>query len=455
MLTIQRFWPRVLFNVLAFTSLVMLAVNATKAAQPLKPNVVIFYIDDMAEGLLACYGSKLVPTPHIDALADNGARFTQGYVTACMCAPSRVALMTGRHQQRFGHDGNYRRPSERNPNPVLGLELNECTFAQHMKNAGYVTGISGKWHLGHEDGYLPAARGFDFSFGSVDNLRFDKETGKAMGNFFRGAHITEAPGWMVTSPLYADEAIRFIEANQSRPFFLYVSFNAAHAPAVSSDHWKEKLSHIDPKLRNKAAQVAEMDEAVGTVMKKLRDAELESNTLIFCIADNGRKDFSGGLNGLEGSNGLRGDKWTLWEAGIRVPWIVQWKGCIPRGRVIDEPVIQLDVLPTAMAAAGATIGETRLDGVNLLPLLKGTSSKLEREALYWRVASQRHGIEQFAIRQGDWKLVKATADDPLVLVNLAEDRGELTDLSGKYPEKLKTLQTMWERWNATMKPPAW
>ncbi len=432
------------------------AVDATLAAGPDKPNVVIFYIDDMAEGLLACYGSDLVPTPHIDALASDGVRFTQGYVTACMCAPSRVGLMTGRYQQSFGHDGNYRRPSQRNPNPVLGLDLDQTTFAQRMKNAGYVTGISGKWHLGHEEGYLPVARGFDFSFGSVDNLGFDKETREAKGNFFRGSEIIVAPGWMVTSPMYADEAGRFIEANRSRPFFLYVSFNAAHAPAVSSDHWKQRLAHVDPKLLNKAAQVAELDEAVGTVMKKLRDTELESDTLIFCIADNGRKDYSGGLNGLEGSNGLRGDKWTLWEAGIRVPWIVQWKGRIPGGRVIDEPVIQLDVLPAALAAVGATVPETApLDGVNLLPLLEGATDELDREALYWRVAGQRHGITQFAIRQGDWKLVKATEDDPLVLVNLAEDRGELTDLSDKHPERVTTLRTLWERWNATMKPPAW
>lgn len=432
------------------------AIDATRAASPSPPNVVIFYIDDMSEGLLSCYGGDLVSTPNIDALAGDGVRFTQGYVTACMCGPSRVGLMTGRYQQRFGHDGNYRRQSERIPDPVLGMDPGQTTFAQHMRDAGYATGIAGKWHLGHDPGYLPVSRGFDFSFGSVENLGFNKGTRTGAGNFFRGDDIIVAPGWLVTSPMYAEEAARFIEANRAQPFFLYVSFNAVHAPAVSSDHWKQRLAHLDPKLINKAAQVAELDEAIGTVMKTLRDTALETNTLIFCIADNGRQDYSGGLNGLAGSNGLRGDKWTLWEAGIRVPWIVQWKGRIPGGRVIDEPVIQLDVLPTALAAVGTRAAEIpRLDGVNLLPLLEGATDQLDREALYWRVASRRKGVTQFAIRQGDWKLVKATEDDPTVLVNLAEDRGELTDLSGAHPERVQALRAQWDRWNSTMKPPAW
>ncbi len=420
-----------------------------------QPNIVIFYIDDMSEGLLATYGSDLVPTPNIDAIAKRGVRFTHGYVTAPMCTPSRIGLLTGRYQQRIGHDGVYRHgKGVKNPTPVKGMDLDLTIFPQYLKKLGYVTGISGKWHLGHEKGYLPASRGFDFSFGSVGNLSFNRESKKGEGDFYRGAKILEKPGWLVTSPMYAEEAVGFIEQHQDKPFFLYVSFNATHAPARSSDHWKDKLANIEKKKLSKAAQVAELDEAIGTVMKSLRDNDLVSDTLIFCLADNGRSDFSGGLNGLEGSNGLRGDKWETWEAGIRVPWIVQWEGRIPAGAVIDEPVIQLDILPTALAAAGSDEGQ--FNGLNLLPLLKGEVDRLEKRPLYWRVASQRKGIEAFAIRYGDWKLAKPLrTEDTVVLVNLANDRGELKDVSKKYPEKVSELQELWDKWNTSMKAPAW
>ena len=435
--------------------LTFLLGNIALGAQKIrKPNIITFYIDDMSEGLLATYGSDLVPTPNIDAIGKRGVRFTHGYVTAPMCSPSRIGLLTGRYQQRIGHDGVYRHGNVRTPTPVKGMNLDLNIFPQYLKKLGYVTGISGKWHLGHEKGYLPASRGFDFSFGSVGNLSFNRESKKGEGDFYRGAKILEKPGWLVTSPMYAKEAVGFIEQYKDKPFFLYVSFNATHAPARSSDHWRDKLAHIEKKKLAKAAQVAELDEAIGTVMKSLKDHDLVSDTLIFCLADNGRSDFSGGLNGLEGSNGLRGDKWETWEAGIRVPWIVQWEGRIPAGVVIDEPVIQLDILPTALAAAGSDEGQ--FDGLNLLPLMEGAVSTLKKRPLYWRVASQRKGIETFAIRYGDWKLAKPVRDEAtVVLVNLAKDRGELKDVSKKHPEKVSELQDLWDKWNTSMKAPAW
>ncbi len=393
--------------------------------------MVVFYLDDMAYGDPACYGGKLTPTPHIDSIAAKGVRFTQGYVSACVCNPSRVGLMTGRYQARTGNDANGGK------RPGTEFLLSETTMAQRLKEAGYATGIVGKWHLGESPEYLPAARGFDFSIGSVSNLG---ESG-----FYRGTELLETlPGAPITSPVYAKEACGFIERSKEAPFFLYLAFNAVHNPNVASDEVLARFPDLSRHERNYAANRAEADDAIGTVMGKLRELGLEENTLTFCISDNG------GSSPHANSDGLRGSKWFLWEGGIRECWLVQWPAAIPAGKVIDEPVIQLDVLPTALAAAGAGVKpEWDLDGVNLLPLLKGETAKLEREALYWRF-----GV-QYAIREGDWKLVKAGKEMAPMLVNLATDRGEQTDLSKAEPEKFAALQAKWDAWNATMMPPRW
>lgn len=412
---------RVLFLAFAVLSPALHAVAASK------PNVLIFYLDDMGYGDPGCYGGKLAPTPHIDSLAKNGVRCTDGYVSACVCAPSRVGLMTGRYQARTGHDSN-----------AGDLALTETTMGQRMKEAGYTAGIVGKWHLGAGKDTLPAARGFDFSIGSVGNLGGEGEkTG-----FFRGTEVMpKLEGAPITSPVYAREACGFIERSQDRPWFLYLAFNAVHNPNVASESVLARFPNLLRHERDYAASIAEADDAIGTVLEKLRSLGMEENTLIFCISDNG--DSSPFAN----REGLRGHKWLLWEGGIREPWIVQWKGCIPAGRVVSTPVIQLDVLPTALAAAGIEAKPAwQLDGVNILPVLEGKADKLDRDTLYWRFGPQ------FAIRHGDWKLVKAGKDMQPMLVNLTTDRGEQTDLSAEQPDKRKQLQSEWDAWNAQMQP---
>jgi arylsulfatase A-like enzyme len=396
-----------------------------------KPNILIFYVDDMGWSQPGCYGGKVVATPAMDAIAKNGARFTDGYVSACICGPSRVGLMTGRYQARTGHDANGNREGRE-------LMLSETTMAQRLKTAGYATALVGKWHLGSSDArYLPASRGFDYSVGSVTNL------GEA--GFYRGTKlIDDLPGAPVTSPIYRAEAVKFIAENRTKPWFLYLAFNAVHSPHVASAKWLEKFKHLPAREQQYAALTAEADEAIGGVMAKLRELQLEENTLVFFISDNG------GAAPQAEMGGLRGRKWFVWEGGVRVSWMVQWKGRIPAGRVSHEPVIQLDVLPTALAACGAeTKPDWQLDGVNLLPLLEGKTEKLAPRELFFRF-----GV-QYAVRQGDWKLVKASAAMQPMLVNLASDRGEQTDLTAKNPEKAKALQAVYDKWNASMQPPRW
>ncbi len=405
-----------------------------RAAPAARPNILVFYLDDMGWAQPGAYGGKLAPTPAMDSIARNGVRFTDGYVSACVCGPSRVGLMTGRYQARTGHDANGNRGGRE-------LLLSETTMAQRLKASGYRTGIVGKWHLGETDErYLPASRGFDFAVGSIGNL------GEGEGpSFYRGTQKIESwPGAPVTSPLYRDEAVKFIAENRAQPWFLYLAFNAVHTPHVASPMWLEKFRHLPNRQAQYAANIAEADEAIGAVIAKLGELKLEENTLVFVISDNG------GASQEAEMGGLRGRKWFVWEGGIRVTWMAQWKGRIPAGRVSREPVIQLDVLPTALAAAGANVDPAwQLDGVNLLPLLEGKVANLEPRNLYFRF-----GV-QYAVRQGDWKLVKASAAMPPMLVNLANDRGEQTDLTTKHPEREQALQAAYNRWSASMQPPRW
>lgn len=418
---------------LLLIALLLVPLTAPHAAGS-KPNVLVFYVDDMGWAQPGCYGGKMAPTPNMDALAKGGVRFTNGYSSGCVCSPGRVGLMTGRYQARTGHDANPGRPGRE-------LPLSETTMAQRLKAAGYTTGIVGKWHLGDtRPEYMPLARGFDFAVGTVGNLGEGK--GPA---FYRGKDKMEnLPGAPITSPVYARESVNFLEANKGKPWFLYLSFNAVHAPHIASEKWLDKFKHLPKHDQQYAGQVAEADEAVGAVMAKLRELKQEENTLIFLISDNG------GAYANAEMGGLRGRKWFVWEGGIRVSWLAAWKGRVPGGRVSNEPVIQLDVLPTALAAAGVEVKpEWQLDGVNLLPLLEGKADKLAPRALYFRFGVQH------AVRQGDWKLVKASKDMEPMLVNLAQDLGEQKDLSTQFPERKKELQALYDKWNTTMKPPRW
>jgi len=416
--------------ILAFSSLFIFQLSA---AESTKPNILIFYLDDMGWAQPGAYGGKLVATPNMDSIAANGVRFTNGYSSGCVCSPGRVGLMTGRYQARTGHDANPTKEGRE-------LLLSEMTIAQHLKPAGYTTGIVGKWHLGDtESKFMPLSRGFDFAMGTVGNL------GEGKGpSFYRGNdRIKELEGAPVTSPIYAREACGFIDSNQDKPFFLYLSFNAVHSPIVASPSWLEKFKHLGKREQAYAALIAEADEAIGTVMMKLRELKLEENTLIFCISDNG------GASPLSEQRGLRGHKWFVWEGGIRVTWMAQWKSRIPGGRVLPDPVIQIDVLPTSLAAAGAEAQKIELDGINLLPLLEGKTNKLAPRELYFRFGVQH------AVRQGDWKLVKASKDMEPMLVNLATDPGEQKDLSTENPTKKSELTDLFDQWNASMKPPRW
>jgi len=395
-----------------------------------RPNIVILYADDMGYGQPSVYGGKLAPTPHIDALAAGGVRFTHGYATACVCSPSRVGIMTGRHQARTGHDGLT------TEDPTHFLLRSETLLPERLHAAGYVTGLVGKWHLGSTEGYRPTDRGFDRFYGTYTNKN-------ECERYFRGRDAIAKPP--VDSPVFAEESVRFIRENKKRPFFLYQAFTAVHAPVEASPIWLERFAHIsNPRDRVYAAMAAELDAAVGVIIAALREQGVEENTLIFFTSDNG------GASPSSDNGPFRGGKWSLLEGGIREPMIVQWKTRIRPGQVIDVPVSQLDFFPTALAAAALPVpSDPVLDGVDLLPLLTGAATAVKRDALYWRFGPQ------LAIRVGDWKLVRSERDETVALYNLASDPSESRDLSATEPARAKALLERWQQWNVTMHAPRW
>jgi arylsulfatase A-like enzyme len=427
--------------------------NQGNSAEPrCRPNIVIILADDLGYGELGCQGfARDIPTPNIDSIASGGVRFTSGYVSGPYCSPTRAGFMTGRYQTRFGH--------EFNPGPAqssakdFGLPLSEVTIADRLKAAGYATGWFGKSHLGYEPPFHPLKRGFDEFFGFLGGAHSYLDASADRANpILRGTTpTTDIDGY--TTDAFGREATKFIEAHKSSPWFCYLAFNAVHAPLQSTDKYLARFSGIkDEKRRHYAAMQSAMDAAIGNVLNKLRELNLEENTLIFFFTDNG-----GPTRQTTSSNGpLRGFKAQTWEGGIRVPFMVQWKGRLPAGRTDDRPVIQLDIYPTALAAAGVTVQpDWKIEGVNLLPYLTGDKTDAPHEALYWRFGPQ------VAIRKGNWKLVKGAGSQGVdaaerrarsnmegaELYDLANDISETKNLASQQPEKVKELAADWDHWN--------
>jgi arylsulfatase A-like enzyme len=445
------------------TALAALALAAGAApAADRKPNIVVILADDMGYADIGVHGCKDIPTPSIDSLAKNGVRCTNGYVSHPYCSPTRAGMLTGRYQQRYGHEFNPGPATDMTPD--VGLPLTETTLATRLRAAGYRTGLVGKWHLGHaEDKFHPLNRGFDEFFGFLGGSHSYLRSGMGNAAIFRGREDAKEAEYLTDA--FAREGVAFMERNAKQPFFLYWAFNAVHGPLEASDKYLKRFAGIpDEKRRTYAAMQSALDDAVGRGLAKLRDLGLENDTLIFFLSDNG------GPTAVNASDNrpLSGVKGTTMEGGIRVPFLVQWKGKLPAGRVYDQPVIALDVTPTALAVAGVAEKATpKLDGVDLIPYLRGDKATAPHDALYWRFGGQ------WAIRMGDWKLAKATVGtgraggggaasrrekaivDGATLFNLKDDIGEQTDLAAKHPEKVKELAAVWQKWNAELIDPKW
>lgn len=400
-----------------------------------KPNIVVIVADDLgyADVYFNPRHTKEVTTPHLDALARQGVICRQGYVSGHVCSPTRAGLMTGRYQHRLGlYTGG---------EAGSGLPMSETVFPQHLKAAGYVTGQFGKWHLGPTPEWSPALRGFDEVFGFLgrgahDYFRLDDPADP----IYRGTEPVKERGYLTDR--LGEEASAFISTHRARPFFVYLAFNAVHAPLQAPD---DEIARFDTGNKNRDTLLAmgkRLDDAIGRIVGTLKSEGVWENTLLFFISDNG-----GPLAQSADNAPLRGGKHTDYEGGIRVPFLVCWPAQLKPGD-LAAPVFSLDILPTALAAAGVGAVDGRgFDGQNILPLLRGESAPLPRN-LFWCSGSEEGW---WAVRSGDWKLVGEKGK--IGLYDLAKDISEASDLAAQMPEKVAELTRLHDAWLGGMARP--
>lgn len=403
------------------------------------PNIVLIVSDDAGYADFSFQGSESMRTPHIDSIAARGVRFAQGYVTASVCSPSRAGLLTGRYQQRFGHEHNF--PS--NSKESIGLPVEERTLGDALGERGYRTIAMGKWHLGYGPALHPLERGFDEFFGFLQGSRsYWPIQGTPRNRLQRDGDAVEEDFAYMTD-LLGVEAARSIERCSEEPFFLYLSFNAVHTPmhALEGD-LLEVRGPTDRRRRILAAMTAALDRAVGRVLEALRANDLDERTLVVFVNDNG-----GAWNNSSSNAPLRGTKGTPFEGGIRVPFLMQWPDVLPGGVTYDKPVSTLDIFATVTAAVGSPAPERPLDGVDLVPFLTERTDAPHRE-LFWRRK------KNLAARVDDWKLVVYKAK-PAMLFNILADEREEHDLAGQHPDVVERLSARYAAWEAEMIPPRW
>lgn len=431
-----------LFSLTIAAAFAALAAPATRAAEPArKPNVVVIVADDLGYADVGFNGGKEIPTPNLDALAAAGTRFSNGYVSCPVCSPTRAGLVTGRYQQRFGHEFN---PGAGGIRQDFGLPLTEKTVADAVKAAGYKTGLVGKWHLGSADGYQPTKRGFDEYFGFLGGAHpyFLDEEGQAPilrenDQVKEDAYLTDAIG---------REAVAFIARHHAEPFYLQVTFNAVHTPLQAPQKYLDRFKSIsDVRHQTYAAMLSALDDNVGLVLAKLHEEKLDGDTLVFFISDNGGPPTANTSN----NHPFSGAKGSVWEGGIHIPFVLRWTGHVPAGAVYDKPVISLDLSATAAAVAGAKLGDGKpIDGVDLLPYVTGKVTDAPHAQLHWRFGPQ------WAIRQGNYKLLKL-ADGQPQLFDLSNDLGEKQDLASAQPDLVKELEAKHSAWSSELAEPLW
>lgn len=443
----------------------MLLATFLAFKQPLKkeilakettPNIIIILTDDQGNADLGFNGCTDIPTPNIDRIANNGVVFTNGYVSYAVCAPSRAGLLTGRYQDRFGYSRN---PLYKPFDETIGLPLTEQTMAEYLQQSGYNTMAIGKWHLGVHQKFRPWKRGFNEFYGflggghryfpeELDINDPDKANNEAQSyrtKLMRNEQVVEETEYLTDA--FSREAVSYIERNKQQPFFLYLAYNAPHAPLQATPKYLQRFDNItDPKRKTYAAMVSAVDDGVGAILNKLEQLHLAENTIVIFLSDNGGpKQDNASNNGV-----LRGGKGSLFEGGIRVPFAMQWPQKIKAKTIYNKPVISLDIFGSIVAnvqKSHATKNE--LDGVNLIPFLNGSQKGAPHEYLFWRQFDQKNsavlhqsGLKQFVLK-----------DSAVFIYNLANDIREQTNLIDKEPNKASLLEQQRKNWLMNTVPP--
>ena len=430
-----------------------------------KPNIILIFVDDLGYCDSEIYGCEEIKTPNIKKLADSGVSFSAGYVTSPVCSPSRASLLTGKYQQRFGHEFL----PDAVPQKKAGLPIDQITIADKLQDLGYVTGLVGKWHLGTRDEYHPLNRGFDYFYGLLtegsDYLDPTNPDARIIYRKWRGEYpprinssselwsgrdsdsIFENKEKLVEERYLTDaftsKATSFISEHKSEPFFLYLPYTAPHGPLQTTQYYYDKYKSVkNESQRIYAAMIDALDSGIGVIIDTLEQHDLINDTLIFLISDNG-----GGVADYGSNFPFRLGKHTLFEGGVRVPFVMSWPNKIKKYSVYDNSVSTLDVFPTIINATGAKLNFDNLDGVDLLPYLNQPNKKVPHETLYWRQSPN------WAIRDGEYKLIHAGGIN--WLYDLSKDVGEVENIAKKSPHIVEALTDKYKEWDAELSDPAW
>lgn len=409
------------------------------------PNVIVILTDDQGTIDAGCFGAADLETPHIDALARQGVRLSQFYAAAPVCSPSRAGLLTGRYPVRAGVPGNVSSTAG-----VAGMPTSEVTIAETFKAAGYATGHVGKWHLGFTPETMPLGQGFDSSFGHmggcIDNFsHFFYWDGPNRHDLYKNGREIQRLGRYFPD-LMVEEASQFMEAHREKPFFLYFAMNGPHYPYQGDVHWLEKYKNLPYPRNLYAAFLSSIDERIGSLIKRVDELGLREKTIVVFQSDHGHSNEDRAHRGGGSAGPYRGAKFSLFEGGIRVPAIISWPGTLPAGEERSQVGHACDWLPTLAELAGIPLVQAQVDGLSLLPVLKSVSAETPHQEIHWHVGNDSG---QWAVRQGDWKLIGNVQDssggplnDPdkqLFLVNLKEDQKESQNLAHKHPETVQKL----------------
>ena len=465
-------------QLLTLSITLLIGISSPLSAADRKPNVVVIVADDLGYGETGMMGNREIPTPGIDALAESGLRCTAGYATAAYCSPSRAGLLTGKFQSRFGYDMNP--TGKRNLLPECGLPETETTFIKRLSNAGYRTGLVGKWHLGTVESKHPLRRGFDSFYGFLHEghfyvpgppyknvLTMIRDSSLLQGqrvrkdNLIRGnyARMSE-PDYDGDNPIFngkkeivendyltdaiTREAVSYINTNADDPFCLVVAYNAVHSPMQGLQSDLDAMKRIsDDQRRIFAAMLLAMDRGVAAISQALLENSIANDTLVVFFSDNG-----GPTAELTSSNApLRGGKGTPYEGGIRIPMVWSMPGKIRGGRTETRPVLSLDIAATALDLAGLEVPGD-YDGVSLFDWVDDASIKSAHERIYWRLNAGK-----MAFRSGNWKILRSKRGEPMELYHLASDLSESKNLANDNPQKLKELVNQFKAMDAEMAPP--
>ncbi|WP_297337600.1 sulfatase [Algoriphagus sp.] len=414
-------------------------------AQEQKPNIILILADDLGYADLSLTGSNQIQTPNIDAIAKSGVQFTQGYVSAPVCSPSRAGLLTGRNQVTFGYDNNLAENQKGFDPAFAGLPVDQKTMADRLKEAGYVTGLVGKWHLGSQEQFHPLNRGFDEFWGYLGGghhyFKSEPEGKGYLTPLISNYKKPQAITYLTDDK--GDECVDFIRRHSDEPFFLYASFNAPHAPLQATEEDLALFAHIqDPDRRTYLAMVHRLDQNVGKILNALESEGLEENTIVVFLSDNGGPvDSNASLNAP-----YNGQKGILLEGGLRVPFMIKWPAKIPANSRFDQAISSLDLMPTFLEAAGINFETEKLDGKNLMPYVLGEKSEAPHPSLTWRFTISA------GILEDNWKLIRLPDRLPL-LFDLSRDPSELNNLANEYPEITQELLKKLGDWDLALPHP--